>query len=116
MSGNEGQSLCREARKRTSASGRFSTIESRCRSLDSLRSLGMTTGPPPHPRTPHRPLLLRSIASGPILNHMVQYPPDLDSVFTAVADSTRRGILERLGRREASISELAEQFEMTLTG
>jgi DNA-binding transcriptional ArsR family regulator len=47
---------------------------------------------------------------------MVQYPPDLDSVFTAVADSTRRGILERLGRREASISELAEQFEMTLTG
>jgi len=47
---------------------------------------------------------------------MVQYPPDVDSVFTAVADSTRRGILERLGRREASISELAEQFEMTLTG
>jgi DNA-binding transcriptional ArsR family regulator len=47
---------------------------------------------------------------------MVQYSSDLDSVFTAVADSTRRGILERLGRREASISELAEQFEMTLTG
>ena len=47
---------------------------------------------------------------------MIQYSPDLDSVFTAVADSTRRGILERLGRREASISELAEQFEMTLTG
>jgi DNA-binding transcriptional ArsR family regulator len=47
---------------------------------------------------------------------MVQYRSDLDSVFTAVADSTRRGVLERLGRREASISELAEQFEMTLTG
>ena len=47
---------------------------------------------------------------------MVQYLSDLDSVFTAVADGTRRGILERLGRREASISELAEQFEMTLTG
>jgi DNA-binding transcriptional ArsR family regulator len=47
---------------------------------------------------------------------MVQYSSDLDSVFTAVADSTRRGILERLGSREASISELAEQFEMTLTG
>ena len=47
---------------------------------------------------------------------MVQYPSELDSVFTAVADGTRRGILERLGRREASISELAEQFEMTLTG
>jgi DNA-binding transcriptional ArsR family regulator len=47
---------------------------------------------------------------------MVQHSPDLDTVFTAVADGTRRGILERLGRREASISELAEQFEMTLTG
>ena len=47
---------------------------------------------------------------------MVQYSSDLDSVFTAVADGTRRGILERLGRRQASISELAEQFEMTLTG
>ena len=47
---------------------------------------------------------------------MVQYTTDLDTVFTAVADGTRRGILERLGRREASISELAEQFEMTLTG
>ena len=47
---------------------------------------------------------------------MVQYSSDLDSVFTAVADGTRRGILERLGRRQASISELAEQFDMTLTG
>ncbi|HEX7981693.1 MAG TPA: metalloregulator ArsR/SmtB family transcription factor [Gemmatimonadaceae bacterium] len=47
---------------------------------------------------------------------MVQYSSDLDAVFAAVADGTRRGILERLGRREASISELAEQFDMTLTG
>jgi len=47
---------------------------------------------------------------------MVQYSSDLDSVFAAVADGTRRGILERLGRREASISELAEQFDMTITG
>jgi DNA-binding transcriptional ArsR family regulator len=47
---------------------------------------------------------------------MVQYSPDLDTVFTAVADPTRRGILERLGRREASITELADAFEMTLTG
>jgi len=47
---------------------------------------------------------------------MVQYSSDLDSIFTAVADGTRRGILERLGRRQASISELAEQFDMTLTG
>jgi DNA-binding transcriptional ArsR family regulator len=47
---------------------------------------------------------------------MVQYTSDLDSVFAAVADPTRRGILERLGRREASITELAEAFDMTLTG
>src|SRR4051794_30898025 len=51
-----------------------------------------------------------------ILNHMVQYSRDLDNVFTAVADSTRRGILERLGRDDASITELADAFEMTLTG
>jgi len=60
--------------------------------------------------------LLREESFGLILNHMVQYSSDLDSVFTAVADGTRRGILERLGRRQASISELAEQFDMTLTG
>jgi DNA-binding transcriptional ArsR family regulator len=47
---------------------------------------------------------------------MVQYSPTLNTVFTAVADPTRRGILERLGRREASITELAEKFDMTLTG
>jgi DNA-binding transcriptional ArsR family regulator len=47
---------------------------------------------------------------------MVQYTSDLDAVFAAVADPTRRGILERLGRREASITELAEAFDMTLTG
>ena len=62
------------------------------------------------------PSLLRAPFAGHILNHMVQYSSDLDSVFAAVADGTRRGILERLGRREASISELAEQFDMTLTG
>lgn len=60
--------------------------------------------------------LLRSSRGGHILNHMVQYSPDLDTVFTAVSDPTRRGILERLGRREASITELAEAFDMTLTG
>lgn len=45
---------------------------------------------------------------------MVQYSPDL--AFTAVADPTRRGILQRLGRHDASIGELAASFEMTLTG
>ena len=51
-----------------------------------------------------------------ILNHMVQYIPKLDSAFGALADPTRRGILERLGRSDAGISELAEAFNMTLTG
>ena len=47
---------------------------------------------------------------------MVQHAATLDAAFAAVADRTRRGILERLGRSEASISELAESFDMTLTG
>lgn len=50
------------------------------------------------------------------LNHMVQHAVSLDRAFTALADPTRRGILERLGEREASISALAERFGMTLTG
>ena len=47
---------------------------------------------------------------------MVQYSSDIESAFSAIADPTRRGILERLGRSDAAISELAERFDMTLTG
>ena len=47
---------------------------------------------------------------------MVQYSRQLDVAFAALSDPTRRGILERLGRGEASITELAERFDMTLTG
>jgi DNA-binding transcriptional ArsR family regulator len=47
---------------------------------------------------------------------MVQYSHQLDSAFTALSDPTRRGILERLGRGDASITELASRFDMTLTG
>ena len=47
---------------------------------------------------------------------MVQYTPELDTSFAALADPTRRAILERLGREDASISDLAANFEMTLTG
>ena len=50
------------------------------------------------------------------LNHMVQYSTRLDTAFAALSDGTRRGILERLGRGSASISDLAESFAMTLTG
>jgi DNA-binding transcriptional ArsR family regulator len=47
---------------------------------------------------------------------MVQYSPRLDAAFGALADPTRRGVLERLGRSDAAISELAERFDITLTG
>jgi DNA-binding transcriptional ArsR family regulator len=48
---------------------------------------------------------------------MVQYPTtDLDAAFAVLADGTRRGVLEQLGRSEASITDLAERFDMTLTG
>ena len=48
---------------------------------------------------------------------MVQYSPThLDASFAALADATRRGVLEQLWREEASISALAERFHMTLTG
>ncbi len=48
---------------------------------------------------------------------MVQYQQALlDATFAALSDATRRGILERLGREDASITELAGTFRMTLTG
>ncbi len=48
---------------------------------------------------------------------MVQYSASpLDASFAALADGTRRGVLEQLGRSESSITELAERFHMTLTG
>jgi DNA-binding transcriptional ArsR family regulator len=40
----------------------------------------------------------------------------LDAAFSALADATRRGVLEQLWRADASITELAETFHMTLTG
>ena len=40
----------------------------------------------------------------------------LDDSFAALSDTTRRGVLEQLGRSDASITDLAEKFHMTLTG
>lgn len=40
----------------------------------------------------------------------------LDASFAALSDATRRGILEQLGQGDASITDLAEKFHMTLTG
>ena len=47
---------------------------------------------------------------------MVQFQPSVDTSFAALTDPTRRGVLEQLGRSDFSISELAEKFQMTLTG
>src|SRR5258707_11737501 len=48
---------------------------------------------------------------------MVQYMTTrLDTSFAALSDATRRGVLEQLGRADASITDLAETFHMTLTG
>ena len=48
---------------------------------------------------------------------MVQYRrAHLDASFAAISVATRRGVLEQLGRADASITDLAEKFHMTLTG
>src|ERR1700742_3782288 len=48
---------------------------------------------------------------------MVQYSPArLDGSFAPLSDATRRGVLEQLGRGDASITQLADKFHMTLTG
>jgi DNA-binding transcriptional ArsR family regulator len=51
------------------------------------------------------------------LNYMVQYSSSrFNASFAALSDATRRGVLEQLGRADASITDLAEKFHMTLTG
>ena len=82
-------------------------------------------------RSVRTPELLQNAASGrvreraergievglAILSHMVQYSSArLDRSFAALSDATRRGVLEQLGRSDASITDLAEKFHMTLTG
>jgi DNA-binding transcriptional ArsR family regulator len=48
---------------------------------------------------------------------MVQYSRTaVDASFAALSDATRRGVLEQLGRADASITDLAGKFHMTLTG
>ena len=52
-----------------------------------------------------------------ILNLMVQsFNARLDASFSALSDATRRGVLAQLGRADASITDLATKFHMTLTG
>jgi DNA-binding transcriptional ArsR family regulator len=60
---------------------------------------------------------LPALHGAAIVNYMVQYSAsDLDASFAALSDATRRGVLEQLGRADASITELAQKFRMTLTG
>jgi DNA-binding transcriptional ArsR family regulator len=58
---------------------------------------------------------LRAFLFNAILNLMVQYQA-IDRTFAALGDPTRRGVLERLGRGSATITELAEPFGISLTG
>ncbi len=51
-----------------------------------------------------------------MVNRMVQYPQAVDRAFAALADPTRRAVLEQLGTGSATISELAAPFGMSLTG
>lgn len=50
------------------------------------------------------------------VNHMVHYQACLDTTFAALSDVTRRGVLEQLGGSDASITDLAQRFHMSLTG
>ena len=60
---------------------------------------------------------LHAVTHVVILNRMVQYSQThFDASFGALSDATRRGVLEQLGRADASITALAERFHMTLTG
>jgi DNA-binding transcriptional ArsR family regulator len=47
---------------------------------------------------------------------MVHFKERLDASFAALSDVTRRGVLEQLGRSDASVTDLAQRFRMTLTG
>lgn len=71
---------------------------------------------PPGPRSLRVPgRWLTRIGAIRTLNYMVQYE-QLDRTLAALADPTRRTVLERLGQGEATITELAEPFEISLTG
>ena len=60
---------------------------------------------------------LQFAGAGDIVNQMVHYTSThLNASFAALSDATRRGVLEQLVRADASITDLAEKFCMTLTG
>ena len=66
---------------------------------------------------PMRAFPLQTARKGATVNHMVQYiGARLDASFAALSDATRRGVLAQLGCADASITDLADKFRMTLTG
>ena len=76
-----------------------------------------------HACTKRRPFWMSSRAGtciprrrGHTVNHMVHYEASLDTTFAALSDATRRGVLAQLGASDASISDVAQKFRMTLTG
>src|SRR5579863_10417949 len=84
---------------------------------DLLLRLGLerNKAPPIHAKVPQSPCgRAKHVLK---LNYMVQYASArFDASFAAISDATRRGVLEQLGRADASITDLAEKFHMTLTG
>lgn len=58
--------------------------------------------------------MLTAARRGYIVSHMDNLSSNLDLVFGALADPTRRAVLKRLGEGEASIGELAQPFDMAL--
>jgi DNA-binding transcriptional ArsR family regulator len=66
---------------------------------------------------PSQPLLACREAECYILYRMVKYVQvRLDTSFAALSDATRRGVLEQLGRSDASITDLAQKFHITVAG
>jgi len=93
-------------RRRTAAARRLSP-----------RRQARARGRPPSKTQPAVGLPLHAAPMQHTLNRMVQYlRARLDASFAALSDATRRGVLEQLGRSDASITDLAEKFHMTLTG
>lgn len=69
------------------------------------------------PGEDHPPCALHRATDPATMNRMVQFSSDrLNASFAALSDATRRGVLDHLGHADASISDLAEKFDMTLTG
>ncbi len=68
------------------------------------------------PAFPPGVIRLQVAACALTVSHMVHYQTRLDATFAALSDVTRRGVLEQLGGSDASVTDLAQRFRMTLTG